>query len=67
MFSVTHITGLQSGYSLDHAGAISLDNVVTIPAALLGRPIGQLSEAQERRLATAIVLAYDLDIPLCGD
>jgi mRNA interferase MazF len=52
---------------LDHAGAISVDNVVTIPALLLGRTVGHLSAAQERRLAIAIVLAYDLDIPLRGD
>ena len=49
---------------LDAAGAISLDNVVTIPAANLGRTIGQLSAAQERQLAVALVLAFDLDIPL---
>ncbi|GAY14737.1 type II toxin-antitoxin system PemK/MazF family toxin [Mycobacterium sp. shizuoka-1] len=52
---------------LDQAGAISVDNVVTIPRALLGKTVGYLSEAQERRLATAIVLTYDLDIPLLAD
>jgi mRNA interferase MazF len=57
--------GCENG--LDQAGAISLDNVVTIPAVLLGRTVGYLSEAQERRLAIAIVLAYDLDIPLLVD
>lgn len=54
--------GTENG--LDQRGAISLDNVVTIPAALLGRTVGVLTEPQERRLAAAIVLAYDLDIPL---
>ena len=49
---------------LDHEGVIALDNVVTIPAALLGRTIGLLDRDQERLLARAIVLAYDLDIPL---
>jgi mRNA interferase MazF len=49
---------------LDHEGAISLDNVTTIPAHLLGRTIGALSEDLERRLARAIILAYDLDIAL---
>lgn len=49
---------------LDHDGAASLDNVVTIPAQLLGRSLGFLNDAQERELARAIVLAYDLDIPL---
>ena len=41
---------------------ISLDNVVTIPANLLGRTVGFLSSEQEMLLAKAIVLAYDLDI-----
>lgn len=49
---------------LDAAGVISLDNVVTIPAANLGKHSGQLSAAQERQLAVALVLAFDLDIPL---
>ncbi|WP_326548260.1 type II toxin-antitoxin system PemK/MazF family toxin [Mycolicibacterium sp. ND9-15] len=52
---------------LDNVGAISLDNVVTIPAVLLGRNVGFLSEPQERRLAVATVLAFDLDIPLLAD
>ena len=52
---------------LDHDSAIALDNVVTIPAQLFGRTIGFLTEAQEAQLARAIVLAYDLDIPLLGD
>lgn len=49
---------------LDHEGAISIDNVVTIPAELLGRTVGFLGPDQERQLARAVVLAYDLDIPL---
>lgn len=49
---------------LDHDSAIALDNVTTIDARLLGRPIGFLTAAQERRLAEAIVLADDLDLPL---
>lgn len=52
---------------LDHDSAIALDNVVTIPVQLLGRTIGFLTEAQETQLARAIVLAYDLDIPLLAD
>ncbi len=55
------------GNGLDHDSAIALDNVVTIPSQLLGRTIGFLTEAQEAQLARAIVLAYDLDIPLLGD
>ena len=49
---------------LDHDGVISLDNVVTVPSTLLGRTIWFLTSAQETELARAIVLAYDLDIPL---
>ena len=55
------------GNGLDHDSAIALDNVVTIPSQLLGRTIGFLTEAQEAQLARAIVLAYDLDIPLLSD
>lgn len=49
---------------LDHDGAVSLDNVATVSAKLLGRTIGFLSSAQEMELARAVVLAYDLDLPL---
>ncbi|MCE1173699.1 MAG: type II toxin-antitoxin system PemK/MazF family toxin [Propionibacteriales bacterium] len=49
---------------LDHAAAISVDNVVTIPTRLLGRTIGFLNAEQEAQLATAVVLAYDLELPL---
>lgn len=49
---------------LDHASVIALDNVLTIPADLLGRTLGYLTHAQEALLARAIVVAYDLDIPL---
>lgn len=51
---------------LDHVGAISLDNVVTVPVNLLGRTIGFLTADQEIRLAQAVVLACDLDLPLLG-
>lgn len=51
---------------LDHEGVISLDNVVTVSTALLGRTIGFLNATQEVALARAIVLAYDLDVPLLG-
>lgn len=43
-----------------------LDNVVTVSTALLGRTIGVLNATQEVALARAIVLAYDLDVPLLG-
>ncbi|MCV2396510.1 type II toxin-antitoxin system PemK/MazF family toxin [Actinotalea sp. M2MS4P-6] len=49
---------------LDHECAIALDNVVTVPTALLGRTVGYLSAAQELELARAVVLAYDLELPL---
>lgn len=56
--------GTENG--LEQASAISLDNVVTIPAAALGRTVGFLTAQQEALLAKAVVLAYDLDIPLLG-
>lgn len=49
---------------LDQVSVISLDNVITIPATLLGRTVGFLNSGQESLLARAIVVAYDLDIPL---
>ena len=45
---------------LEQLSVISLDNVVTIPANLLGRTIGFLTSDQEMLLAKAIVLAYNL-------
>ena len=45
---------------------VSLDNVLTVPVDLLGRSVGFLQDAQEAALARAIVLAYDLDVPLLG-
>ncbi|MFD6699898.1 MULTISPECIES: type II toxin-antitoxin system PemK/MazF family toxin [unclassified Microbacterium] len=49
---------------LDHDCAVSLDNVLTIPVDRLGRTIGFLGEDQERLLARAAVLAFDLDVAL---
>ena len=49
---------------LDHDCAVSLDNVLTIPVSALGRTIGHLSEKQETQLATAVMLAFDLDFSL---
>ena len=51
---------------LDHASVASIDNVVTIPTALLGQTIGLLTDEQEALLARAMVLAFDLDVPLLG-
>lgn len=50
----------------DHPSAISLDNVLTIPTASLGRIVGYLSEEQELALACAMVLAFDLELPVPG-
>lgn len=52
------------GNGLDHDCVISLDNVLTVPVDVLGRTVGYLTPAQERQLARAVVLAYDLDVPL---
>ena len=49
---------------LDHACVVSVDNVLTVPASALGRTVGYLRPAQEAVLARAMVLAYDLDVPL---
>lgn len=49
---------------LDHAGVVSIDNILTVPSDRLGRLLGYLSPAQEGQLARAIVLAFDLDVPL---
>lgn len=72
--TVAPVTGTVKGLSsevrvgtdngLDHECAIALDNVVTVPKSLLGRTLGYLTAEQEAQLARAIVLAYDLDVPL---
>ncbi len=49
---------------LDHDCAVALDNVLSVPVNLLGRTVGYLNAAQEAQLARAVVLAYDLEIPL---
>lgn len=46
---------------LDQDSVVSCDNVVTVPAAALGRQIGVLLAAQEPALAEAIRLAFDLE------
>ncbi len=68
----TTIKGLSSevrvgpGNEFDHDCAVALDNVVTVPGDLLGRTVGYLSAQQEAELARAVVLAYDLELPLLG-
>jgi len=49
---------------LDHDCAVALDNVLTIPTTLLGRTVGYLTAEQEVQLTRAVVLAYDLEVPL---
>jgi mRNA interferase MazF len=49
---------------LDHHCAVALDNVITVPKSLLGRTIGYLTAEQEAQLARAVVVAYDLEVPL---
>lgn len=49
---------------LVHDCVVALDNVVTIPVNLLGRTVGYLGAEQEVQLARAVVLAYDLEVPL---
>jgi mRNA interferase MazF len=46
---------------LDTPGAVSCDNVVTIPERALGRQIGVFFPAQEELLTAAIHAAFDLD------
>jgi mRNA interferase MazF len=46
---------------LDADGVVSCDNIVTIPASMLGRHIGVLLPAQEGELSAAIRAAFDLD------
>lgn len=49
---------------LDHECVVALDNVLTVPASNLGRTIGYLTAPQEVQLARAVVLAFDLEVPL---
>lgn len=48
---------------LDHDCAVSVDNVITIPASALGRTVGFLSAPQEAQLTRAVLHAFDLDVP----
>ncbi len=51
---------------LDQDCVVALDNVITVPVNLLGRTVGHLRADQEAQLARAVVLAYDLELPLLG-
>lgn len=69
----TTVKGLSSEVALgpenglDSPCVASLDNVLTVPVDRLGRTVGLLTAAQERDLARAVVLAFDLDLPLLQD
>jgi len=52
------VVGSDNG--LDESGAVSCDNIITMPTADLGRQIGYLLPAQEVDLAEAIRSAFDL-------
>ena len=66
----TTIKGLSSevlvgpANGLDQDCVVAVDNVITVPMNLLGRTVGYLSAEQESQLARAVVLAYDLELPL---
>lgn len=68
----TTIKGLSSevrvgpNNGLNHDCVVALDDVVTVSVNLLGRTVGYLNAEQEMQLARAVVLAYDLEIPLLG-
>lgn len=46
---------------LDHDSVVNLDNILTIPAADLGKQLGFLHPDQEHALSEAIVAAFDLE------
>jgi len=46
---------------LDHDSVISCDNIQTVLKTDLGRHVGYLLSTQERQLAEAIRIAFDLD------
>jgi mRNA interferase MazF len=47
---------------LDHESAVSVDNIATVPSDHLGHLIGYLTPEQDRELAQAIIVAFDLDV-----
>ncbi len=52
---------------LDHECAASIDNMLTVPVTVLGRTLGFLHADQERVLAVAVVLAFDLELDVLDD
>lgn len=59
------LVGVENG--VDHASAVSLDNVVTVPKSVVGRVVGYLLPHQEQSLARAVAVAYDLELSLFLD
>lgn len=63
----SHVRGLATEVEvgpdngLDQRGAVSCDNIVTVPASTLGRHLGFLLPSQEPQLSDAIAAAFDLD------
>ncbi|MEO5743402.1 MAG: hypothetical protein ABIQ53_02270 [Terracoccus sp.] len=51
---------------MDHDRVVSLVNVLPIPGTAFDAPWGYLNATQEAQLARAVVLAYDLEVPLLG-
>lgn len=58
---------LDARNGLDHECAASIDNTLTIPVSTLGRTVGYLTVEQEKQLARAVVLAFDLHMALSGN
>ena len=56
------LVGPENG--LDRGCVVALDNAITVPVNQLDRTVGYLSAEQEVQLARAVVLAYDLELPL---
>ena len=63
----TEARGLSTEVPIGHVNGLdgecvaSCDNIVTIPAAALGRQIGYLLPSQEPLLTEAILTAFELD------
>lgn len=55
---------LDARNGLDYECAVSIDNTLTVSASVLGRTIGYLTESQEKQLARAVILAFDLRVAL---
>ena len=53
------VVGARNG--VDHDSVVNLDNILTIPAADLGRQVGFLHSDQEVALTVAIAAAFDLE------